>query len=128
LVLLPATPAFTLCGGDPMQPAHLDPRKVAGRTTELRYGEHEGVPDMRSLGGSFQFGGTNPGLLVSLLPAVVHVRGSGRLSQLVAWVAAESCDQLPGHDFMRSRLVELMLIEAMRQTAVRNAPPGLLRA
>lgn len=99
-VLLPATLRFTLSGG---------------------------APDMRALGGAFRFGGTNPGLLVSLLPPVVHIRGSERLSQLVAMVGAEAGTGLPGRDFMLSRLVELMLVEAMRQTTVRDAPPGLLR-
>lgn len=126
-VLLPATPAFTLSGGGSAPLVHFDPHKVAGRTTELRYGDPGGAPDMLALGGAFRFGGPNPALLVSLLPPVVHIRGSERLTQLVAMVGQEAGTERPGRDFMLSRLVELMLVEAMRQITVRDAPPGLLR-
>lgn len=82
---------------------------------------------MRSLGGSFLFDCPYPGLLVSLLPKVVHVRNSVRLSQLVQMVGEESADQKPGSEFMLSRLVELLLVEAMRSATAGSAPPGLLR-
>ncbi|MCE8003969.1 AraC family transcriptional regulator [Billgrantia ethanolica] len=126
-VLLPTTPAFTISSFTPAPPVHLDPRQVAGSTAELRYGDPDGQPDMRSLGGSFLFYCANPGLLVSLLPIVVHVQGSKRLSQLVQLVGEESRDQKPGCEFMLSRLVELLLVEAMRSASAGSAPPGLLR-
>lgn len=126
-VLLPATPAFTLSSFAPAPPVLLDPHHVARGSAELRYGERGGAPDMRSLGGSFAFDCADPGLLVSLLPRVVHVRGSRRLSQLVAMVGEEVAQAGPGSEFMRARLVEMLLVEAMRSTAAGNAPPGLLR-
>ncbi|WP_213298764.1 AraC family transcriptional regulator [Paraburkholderia sacchari] len=126
-VLLPTTPAFTLSSFVPAPPVYLDPNKAASLHSELRYGEQEGAPDMRSLGGSFLFDGSEPGLLVSLLPKVVHVQGSARLSQLVQMVGEESAGQQPGSEFMLSRLVELLLVEAMRSTTAGSAPAGLLR-
>jgi len=126
-VLLPTTPAFTLSSFAPAPLVHLDPDQIAGGQGELRYGEPEGEPDMRSLGGAFVFDCVDPGLLVSLLPIVVHVQGSVRLSQLVQMVGEESADPKPGSEFMRSRLVELLLVEAMRAAAAGSAPPGLLR-
>ena len=66
-------------------------------------------------------------LLVSLLPAVVHVQGSDRLMQLVQMVGDEYRDKKPGNEYMLSRLVEMLLVEAMRWTTAGNAPPGLLR-
>lgn len=126
-VLLPATPGFTISSFGPAPPVHFDPRAMVGRKDELRYGERSGVADMRSLGGSFQFDGANPRLLVSLLPRVIHVRGSARLAQLVQMVGEESAGGLPGSEFMLSRLAELLLVEAMRSTTSDSAPPGLLR-
>lgn len=126
-VLLPATPAFTISSFVPAPPVLLDPKRVAGGVAELRYGEQQGDPDMRSLGGSFLFDDADPALLISLLPAVVHVRGSVRLSQLVHMVGEEVADQKPGAEFMRSRLVDLMLVEAIRSVSAEGAPPGLLR-
>ncbi len=126
-ILLPTTPGFTISSFVPAPAVHLDPNDVAGRRNELRYGERGGPPDMRSLGGSFLFDCANPQLLVSLLPRVVHVQQSKRLSMLVAMVGEESADQPPGSDYALSRLVELLLIEAMRSTTAGSAPPGLLR-
>jgi AraC-like DNA-binding protein len=126
-VLLPATPAFTISSFAPASPVLLDPDEIPHTHDELRYGEQAGVPDMRSLGGAFLFDCADPALLVSLLPQVVHVRNSARLSQLVQMVAEEYADQKPGNAFMLSRLVEMLLVEAMRAAASGNAPPGLLR-
>jgi AraC-like DNA-binding protein len=126
-VLLPTTPAFTISSFSAAPTVHRDPHKVRGRRGELRYGETTGRPDMRSLGGSFVFDCADPGLLASLLPEVVHVQGSLRLAQLVQMMGEESAEQKPGNEFMRSRLAEMLLIEAMRSTASGNAPPGLLR-
>lgn len=125
-VLLPTTPAFTISSLSPAAPVHLDPNAV-GKQGELRYGDRTGEADMRSLGGAFLFDAADPKLMVSLLPEVVHVQGSMRLAQLVRMVAEEFTEQSPGHEYMLSRLVEMMLIEAMRSTTSRSAPSGLLR-
>ncbi|WP_460713601.1 AraC family transcriptional regulator [Lysobacter terrae] len=126
-VLLPTTPAFTISSFAPAPPVHRDPNDVAGGSSELRYGDPKGAPDMRSLGGSFLFECADPALLVSLLPQVVHVPDSARLSQLVQMVGEESAGQQPGSEFMLSRLVDMLLVEAMRSTTAGSAPPGLLR-
>lgn len=128
-VLLPTTPAFTISSFEPTTPAiHIDPKVVPGGDGERRHGEPSGAPDMRSLGGAFLFDGADPGLLVSLLPRVVHVRGSMRLSQLVQMVGDEYTEPKPGNEFMLSQLVGMLLIEAMRSTTTGSgAPPGLLR-
>lgn len=124
-ILLPTTPAFGLSSFTPAPPVHMDPTKVGHR--ELRYGAQEGAADMRSLGGAFVFDCADPALLVSLLPRVVHVHGSTRLSRLVRMVEEESADQQPGSAFMLSRLAEMLLVEAMRSATTANAPAGLLR-
>jgi AraC-like DNA-binding protein len=126
-VLLPTTPAFTLSSADAPAPVLLDPADLPNDGSDVRYGEAGGAPDMRSLGGTFLFDHADPALLVSLLPTIVHVRGATRLSQLVAMVAEETTTARPGTDFVRSRLVDLLLIEAMRATSATDAPPGLLK-
>lgn len=126
-VLLPTTPAFTISSFGPAMPVFMDPNEVARRRGEVRYGERRGSPDMRSLGGAFIFDSAAASLLVALLPRVVHIRGSARLSQLVHMVSEESVEQRPGGEFTISRLVELLLVEAMRSSTQGDAPPGLLR-
>jgi len=127
-VLLPATPPFTIASFTPAPlPVHMDPHAVAEVRGEVRYGMRDGEPDMLSLGGAFLFDRADPRLLISLLPGVVHVRGSARLAQLVNMVSEETMAPQPGSEFMLSRLVGMMLIEAMRSTTTGSAPPGLLR-
>jgi len=66
-------------------------------------------------------------LLVSLLPRLVHIRGDRRLATLVQLVAEESLGARPAREVVLSRLLEVLLIEALRSTAGTDAPPGLLR-
>src|SRR4029434_10974925 len=66
-------------------------------------------------------------LLVSLLPSLVHVRGVERLCTLVRLVGEESSERKPGRDLVLTRLMEVLLIEALRATPGEDAPPGLLR-
>ena len=82
---------------------------------------------MRLLGGYFVFDSPDAGLLVSLLPGLVHVRGAARLSVLVRLVGEEAGEQRSGRDLVLARLVEVLLIEALRSTQGDDAPPGLLR-
>ena len=126
-VLLPTTPPFTLSSFAPAPPVFIDPKTMPGGQGERRHGEQEGLPDMRSLGGAFLFDTRDARLLVSLLPEVVHVRGSTRLMQLVQMVGEEYKDKKPGSEYMLSRLVEMLLVEATRSTTAKDAPPGLLR-
>jgi AraC-like DNA-binding protein len=126
-VLLPATPGFTLSGFEPVRPDPIDPKVTPAPTGEVRHGRRGGRPDVRLLGGYFVFDSPAASLLVSLLPAVVHVRGVERLSVLVRIVGDESSDQKAGRDLVLTRLVEILLIEALRTSSGGAAPPGLLR-
>lgn len=126
-VLLPATPGFTLSGFEPAIPHVVDPKATPASAEEIRHGTPDGPPDVRLLGGYFVFGSPDAGLLVSLLPGLVHVRSAERLSTLVQLVGEEAAESRSGRDLVLSRLVEILLIEALRATQGGNASPGLLR-
>jgi len=126
-VLLPATPGFTISGFQPVKPERIDPKLTMAPTGEVRHGTRGGRPDVRLLGGYFVFDSPDAALLVSLLPALVHVRGSDRLSVLVRLVGDESTEQRSGRELVLTRLVEVLLIEALRSTSGDDTPPGLLR-
>jgi AraC-like DNA-binding protein len=127
-VLLPATPGFTMSGFEPVRPERIDPKVTSAPTGEVRHGRRGGRPDVRLLGGYFIFDSPDAGLLVSLLPSLVHVRGVERLSTLVRLVGEESIERRSGRDLVLTRLVEVLLIEALRSTSGEDTPPGLLRA
>ena len=126
-VLLPATPGFVLSGFEPVVPGFIDPKASPPPEEEVRHGDQDGPPDVRLLGGYFLFGSPDTSLLVSLLPALVHLRDADRLSLLVQLVAEESRSDQPGRDLVLERLVEILLVEALRTTQRDGAPPGLLR-
>src|SRR5262245_10178016 len=126
-VLLPATPGFTMSGFEAVTPERLDPKEMSRVVGEIRHGTRGGRPDVRLLGGWFVFGSPDTGLLVSLLPSLVHVRGVERLSTLVRLVGEEAGERRAGRELVLTRLVEVLLIEALRATPRDDAPPGLLR-
>lgn len=126
-VLLPATPAFTMSGFDPAPPQVIDAQQAAGTDTDVRYGRRDGPPDVRQFGGYFVFRSADAALLVSLLPRMIHIRGVPRLEQLVRMVGEEAAGQDAGRDLILERLVEILLIEALRNVPGDAAQPGLLR-
>ena len=126
-VLMPATPGFTLSGTKPAVPVSIDPLQAADAQGDIRHGRIDGPPEVRMLGGYFAFESPDAALLVSLLPALLHVRGVDRLQALVRLVRDESTDQRPGRDLVLGRLVEVLLIEALRSSTGEGAPQGLLR-
>jgi hypothetical protein len=94
-VLLPTTPGFTLSGFEAVNPKRIDPKGSPAPTGEVRHGTRGGKPDVRLLGGYFDFDSPDAGLLVSLLPALVHVRGVPRLSTLASSVSPARSDWRP---------------------------------
>jgi len=126
-VLLPATPGFTMSGFEPAKLERFDPNVTSKVLGEVRHGTRGGPPDVRLLGGWFVFDSPDSPLLVSLLPSVVHVRGIERLSILVRLVGEEASERRSGRDLVLTRLVEVLLIEALRLAPGEDAPPGLLR-
>jgi AraC-like DNA-binding protein len=126
-VLLPATPGFTMSGFEPVQPERIDPKLMASPMAEVRHGTRGGKPDVRLLGGYFSFDSPDQGLLVSLLPGMFHVRGVERLMTLVQLVAQEARERRSGRELVLSRLVEILLVEALRSTPGEETPAGLLR-
>jgi AraC-like DNA-binding protein len=126
-VLLPATPGFVMSGFEPVTPVRMDPKAAAGAAGDVRHGRKGGPPDVRLLGGYFMFDSPDAALLVSLLPALVHVRGVERLETLVRLVGEETSAQRSGRELVLSRLVEILLVEALRASSGQDAPPGLLR-
>lgn len=126
-VLLPTTPGFTLSGFEPATPVLITPDHAPSPDTELRHGDPDGPPNVRLLGGYFTFDVDEAGLLVSLLPTQIQIRDIPRLATLVQLLTEESGAQRPGRELVLSRLVEILLVEALRLTQAADAPAGLLR-
>lgn len=126
-VLMPATPGFTLCGFEPARLQPIDPKMMTSAVDEIRHGRPDGKPDVRMLGGHFVFDSPDVSLLLAMLPMLLHVRGVERLAVLVRLVRDECLMQRPGRELVLARLVEVLMVEALRSTTGENAPVGLLR-
>lgn len=125
-ILAPEAYDFAMSSLEP-PPAGVEPERVELSPGVFRLGDADASPDVRMLVGHCAFGSADASLLVSLLPQLVHVRGQGRLTTLVELVNEETRGDRPGRDVVLARLLEVLLIEALRSTTGPAAPPGLLR-
>lgn len=125
-VLVPAAFGITLSSRVPPTDRG-DTLPVAVGNGQFRIGELDGPADLRMLAGHCSFGSPDAALLVALLPHCVHVRGEPRLATLVQLVGDETRAQRPARDVVLSRLLEVLLIEALRSAAGTAASPGLVR-
>jgi AraC-like DNA-binding protein len=119
--LVPSAFSFAMSSLQPPPADELDVAPVEIRLGEFELGKRGGQRDVLFLVGHCVFGSPDAALLVSLLPQVVHVRGEKRLATLVRLVGEEA------RDFIMERLLEVLLIEALRSTASTDASPGLLQ-
>lgn len=125
-VLLPATPGFRM--GSDLASLKRPTLRVAVTTpvNEVRHGEPDHDATVRMLGGYFEFDPTNAPLLAGLLPPVVYIPAAdieaARLGWLARAIGDESASPRPGGDAILARLVEIMLIEALRWRPARGGP------
>ncbi|WP_194954038.1 AraC family transcriptional regulator [Sphingopyxis solisilvae] len=126
-LLLPTTPAFTLSSEPGIRCDSVEPR-----VEPVRYGDGEGEPDFVALGGSFAFDRVNAPLLLALLPGRIHIPASQgratRFGRLIDLLAEECAADRPGKDLLLRRMLEALLIEALRWQSVLTdgAAAGLL--
>lgn len=126
-LLLPSTPAFTLSSRPGMAGTPTDPVDEA-----VRHGEQEGEADFLALGGTFRIEAANAPLLLALLPRMIHVPPSEgrsvRLGRLIDIIAEECDGDEPGKDMILQRMLEVLLIEALRSrgTTMGKDSAGLL--
>lgn len=125
-VLVPDIFSFT------MSSLERPPRGALARRLEtgpgvFRLGDPEASAEIKAMVGHCAFGSDDKALLVSLLPEVIHVQGEERLMMLVAMINDETRADRAAREMVLHRLLEVLLIEALRSTANAAAPPGLLR-
>lgn len=126
-VLIPSADSFTMASDDAVAGSSVDCVPVAMLGGGFRLGRQDGAADVVVLVGHCVFASPDAALLVSLLPQVVHVPSEPRLSALVHLIGDETRAARPARDMVLGRLLEVMLIEALRSTAHTAASTGLMR-
>ncbi|WBS05114.1 AraC family transcriptional regulator [Pseudoduganella sp. SL102] len=126
-VLIPATYEFGMSSLVPPPHRHAVMLPVQLGPGEFRLGEQHGPPEVRYIVGYCEFGSPDAALLVSLLPKFIHVCGERRLATLAELLREESLARRPAREVIMTRLLEVLLIEALRSAQGTMASPGLLR-
>jgi AraC-like DNA-binding protein len=126
-VLIPAAYGAAMASLEPPPPGVETLAPTALGNNEFRIGAADNPIDARMMAGHCSFGSPDAALLISLLPKLVHVRGEQRLATLVQLVRDETREQRPAREVILTRLLEVLLIEALRSTTGTHASPGLVR-
>ena len=112
--------------GDPLPAREVLDRQVGRGSLSIRLGG--GGASTRLITGVFRFEGDNIPSMLAVLPPVIHIprtlrtEDAGRLEGLAHFLLAEAEEPQPGAAIMISRLIDVLVIRAMR-TWVRTAPP-----
>lgn len=128
-VLMPAPPPWTMAAGGGGRPVDFkaaidEPGLLASGASAPRV--------TRFIAGSFAFAPANADLVARLMLPIVHVRAPdvlmGRLGALLSAVGEEALADRPGRSLVLDRLLEVLLIEALRHRpgVVIGADRGLL--
>lgn len=125
-VLIPAVHGFVMSSLAPAVDGR-DPLSITHLPGEVRLGDPDAPINVRLLVGHFVFGSPDAALLVSLLPKLIHVRGERRLGMIVKLLGDEARSERPAREAILTRLMEVLLVEALRSTAGTSTSPGLLR-
>lgn len=127
-LLLPTTPAFTLGSHPELEGPLREPT-----ATPVRHGDPDGEADFESLGGTFRVDPSNTPLLLGLLPDPILAPGSSaqgsQLGRVIDLIAAECATRAPGGRMILERLLEILLIDALRRRNLTSDgdQAGLLR-
>jgi AraC-like DNA-binding protein len=93
----------------------------------FRVGQAGKPINLRMQVGLCSFASPDAALLISLLPAMVVARGELRLATLMQLVGDETRQSRPGRELVLERLLEVLLIEALRCGTDTASVPGVAR-
>lgn len=118
-VLVPAGSDLTIASDLTCETTPLDSQEdMVCRDREIWYGDPGLVADFTQLGGYFQLDSSNGSLLEGLLPNLIHIQGSNlvaeRLKRTIDLIVEEALADRPGRDLIVDRLIEVLLVEALR--------------
>jgi AraC-like DNA-binding protein len=108
------------------------PHGIAMAPAEISEGRFRVGPpgepvNLRMQVGLCNFASPDAALLVSLLPAMIVARGEPRLALLLQLVGDETRQSRPGRELVLERLLEVLLIEALRCGADITSVPSVAR-
>ncbi|MGC1301842.1 MAG: AraC family transcriptional regulator [Caulobacteraceae bacterium] len=83
-----------------------------------RTAHHGGFDDFHAIGGGVRLEGPDSGLLLDLLPSLIHVEGASGQAQALHWLIAQLAQELsaerPGASLTADHLAHLMFVQVLR--------------
>lgn len=129
-VLLPATPGFTLASDLEVRPRPINPVLPEHHVDEVIHGDVATEPSVSLLGGWFAFDPINASMLVDRLPRMLHIRAPDpaidSVAPIVELIKRETREKRVGQALVLTRLIEILLVEALRSAPVDLHTTGLL--
>ncbi|WRH64485.1 MAG: AraC family transcriptional regulator [Fuscovulum sp.] len=125
-VMVPALDSFTMTSELPPKPGATRLPLETGPGI-FRLGPADSPVELQALVGHCRFDAPDKTLLLSLLPQMIHVSGHDRLMALVPIIHDETRADRPARAMILERLLEVLMIEALRSSPGHARPPGLLR-
>lgn len=126
-VLIPSMSTFAVTSYEPPSDHEWQLEPALLENGEHRNGSLSMNADVKTLVGVCHLTSPDSTLLLTLLPKLVHIRGDCRLATLVQLIIDESRSQRSAKDIVLGRLLEVLLIEALRSSNNAIASQGLLR-
>jgi AraC-like DNA-binding protein len=129
-VLFTETPAFTLASDRKVKARLREPAPSGQQVDEVFHGDAKAGPTATLLGGYFMFDSLNAPLLLDLLPKMLHIRSTdpaiGGMAPVVELIKREARERRAGRSLVLTRLVEILLVEALRSVSTELTATGLL--
>lgn len=129
-VLFSATPAFTLASDPKAKTRAAKPTPSETQLEEVVHGDATAGPSVSLLGGYFAFDPINAPLLLDFLPRMLHVRAAEpairRVAPVVELLRQEAAEKRPGQPLVFTRLIEVLLVEALRSAPAEVIATGFL--
>ena len=129
-VLFPAMPGFTLRSDPEAHPLLMKPAPSEEQVEEICHGDATAEPSVSMLGGYFAFDPINASMLLDCLPKMIRLRATDpaidSVAVVVGLIQREACERRAGRALILTRLIEVMLVEALRSDPVELTATGLL--
>jgi AraC-like DNA-binding protein len=129
-VLFPAMPGFTMASDAKVKPGAMKAAPAGDRLDEVFHGDATAEPSVSMVGGYFTFDPVNAPVLLELLPGMLRLRAGdpagGGVALIVEHLQREAREKRPGRALVLARLIEVMLVEALRSAPAELGAAGLL--
>ncbi|OAM88774.1 AraC family transcriptional regulator [Termitidicoccus mucosus] len=129
-VLFPAMPGFTMASDPKVKPSAMKLAPSERQAEEVFHGDATKEPSVSMLGGYFSFDPINASMLLDSLPRMLRIRAAdpsiGSVAAIVELIRREARENRAGRALVLARLIEVMLVEALRSVPAGVTATGLL--